>query len=84
MIAKCDSTQNEIAGVEVKGFPTIKFFPGNDTKKQVEFNGERNTEGILNWLKEHTTHPWVELDGAKAEEPKAEEPKKEEPKKDDL
>lgn len=63
VIAKCDSTANEIAGVEVKGFPTLKFWSGKNKKTSVEFNGDRTTEGILNWLKENTSHPWVELAG---------------------
>lgn len=30
VIAKCDSTANEIAGLNIKGFPTIKWFPANN------------------------------------------------------
>jgi protein disulfide-isomerase A1 len=60
VIAKVDSTTNEVTGVEIKGFPTLKFFPGNDKKNPVDFEGDRTEEGILAWLKEHTTHKWVE------------------------
>lgn len=50
VIAHCDSTANEIASVTVKGFPTIKFWPGNNKTKPIDFNGDRSTEGILKWL----------------------------------
>lgn len=63
VIAKCDSTANEIAAVSVKGFPTLKFWPGNNKKKVMDFNGDRTTEGILKWLKENSSHPWVEIEG---------------------
>jgi len=29
VIAKCDATANEVPGVNIKGFPTLKFWPGN-------------------------------------------------------
>jgi len=60
IIAKCDATANEIPGVNIKGFPTLKFYKGNDKKNPVEFEGEREEAGIISWLKEHTTHTWVD------------------------
>lgn len=30
VIAKIDSTANEVDGVDIKGFPTLKFYPAND------------------------------------------------------
>lgn len=67
VIAKLDSTLNEVEGVSVRGFPTLKFYPGNDKSNPIDFEGERTTEGILKWLKEKTTHPWVEGGSASAE-----------------
>jgi len=55
-IAKCDATANEIDGVEIKGYPTIKFYPGGDKAHPVSFEGERNADGIVKWLKEHAKH----------------------------
>lgn len=75
VIAKCDSTANEIPNVEIKGFPTIKFFKAGAKKAPIDFSGERTTEGILKFLKENTSHPWVDLEAA---------PEAEKPKKDDL
>ncbi|KRX00945.1 Thioredoxin-like fold [Pseudocohnilembus persalinus] len=63
ILAKIDATKNEILGIQVDGFPTIKYFPGNQKNRQVqEYNGDRNAEAIVEWLKSHTTHPWVESD----------------------
>mgnify|MGYP001800898186 FL=1 len=32
VIAKMDSTQNEVEEVSVRGFPTLKFFPAGSSK----------------------------------------------------
>lgn len=55
VLAKVDSTANEITGVAVKGFPTIKFFPNGKKDSPVDFEGDRTEEGILKYLKEKTT-----------------------------
>ena len=39
VIAKMDGTENEHSDIEVKGFPTIMFFPAGDAKKAVPFEG---------------------------------------------
>ena len=51
VIAKIDSTGNEIEGVSVSGFPTIKFFPKGSKWAPVEYDGEREVEGFKAWLK---------------------------------
>jgi protein disulfide-isomerase A1 len=51
VIAKCDSTQNEIEGVSVTGFPTIKFFPKGSKRAPIDYDGEREVEGFKTWLK---------------------------------
>lgn len=49
VIAKIDSTANELEDIKVHGFPTIKFFPaGSD--KVVEYNGERTLDGFVKFL----------------------------------
>jgi protein disulfide-isomerase A1 len=55
VITKIDSTANEVDGVEIKGFPTLKFYPGNDKANPVDYEGERTAAGIISWLKEHAT-----------------------------
>jgi len=56
VIAKCDSTANEIEGLGVKGFPTIRYFPANNkTKPGVEYNGGRTLEDFEKYLEENKT-----------------------------
>jgi protein disulfide-isomerase A1 len=57
IIAKMDSTQNEVESVSVQGFPTIKFFPANDKLNPIDFNGERTVEGFTKFLTEKSTNP---------------------------
>jgi len=55
VIAKMDSTANEVDDLRVQSYPTLKFYPSNKKKKPVEFDGDRTKEGIIKWLKKHTT-----------------------------
>jgi hypothetical protein len=41
--------------VKIQGFPTIKYFPGNGKDTPIEFDGDRTEEGIIKFMKEHTT-----------------------------
>ena len=59
VIAKMDATANEANGVNIKGFPTIKFYPANN-KNPVEFEGERNFEGLLKFVNEKAS---IKFDG---------------------
>jgi len=49
VIAKMDSTANEIEEVKVEGFPTIKLFKKGDNKI-IDYNGERTLEGMSKFL----------------------------------
>lgn len=49
VIAKMDSTANEVEQVKVQGFPTIKLFKKGDNKV-VDYNGERTLEGMSKFL----------------------------------
>lgn len=41
MLAKVDSTENEISGLEIQGYPTVKFWRKDKSAFPIEFNGER-------------------------------------------
>ena len=64
VIAKVDSTENEVAGLDIQGFPTLKWWGKDKSAEPIEYNGERDTEGIISWIKEHTEYDWVEVEGA--------------------
>lgn len=49
VIAKMDSTANELETVKVQGFPTIKYFTAGDNKV-IDYNGERTLEGLKKFL----------------------------------
>ena len=64
ILVKVDSTENEVADVEIQGFPTLKFWGKDKSAAPVDYNGGRDADGILSWLKDHTEYDWVELDDA--------------------
>ena len=54
VIAKVDATANEIEGVSIRGFPTIKFFKNGAKRSPVDYSGEREVEGFKKWLSENS------------------------------
>jgi protein disulfide-isomerase A1 len=56
VIAKVDSTANEVSQVAIKGFPTIKFFPAGKKSSPIDFDGDRTVEGFTTWLEKHVTN----------------------------
>lgn len=71
LLVKVDSTENEVSGVDIQGFPTLKFWGKDKSAEPIEYNGGRDADGIVQWLKEHTQYEWVEP--VEAEEPAAAE-----------
>jgi len=61
VVAKMDSTANELESIKIQGFPTIKLFKKGDNKV-VDYNGERTLEGFTKFLESGG------LDGAGVEE----------------
>jgi len=48
VIAKMDSTANEVENVKVQGFPTLKLFKKDNTI--VDYNGERTLEALAKFM----------------------------------
>ena len=46
VIAKLDSTKNEIEGVDIEGFPTIKMFK-KETNEEIEYVGRKKILCLL-------------------------------------
>lgn len=59
VIAKMDSTGNELEEVKVQGFPTIKLFKSG-SNEIIDFDGERTEAGFIKFLDEQ-----VPAEGAK-------------------
>jgi len=53
IIADFDATANEAEGVEIRGYPTLKFFP-RDNKAGVDYNEGREYDDIVAWLAENS------------------------------
>jgi len=52
VIAKMDATANEVAGVSVKSFPTIRMFRVGSAP--IEYEGDRTLEGFKKFITEKT------------------------------
>jgi len=52
VIAKFDATANEVEGLEIRGYPTLKFYPAGSKGNPIDYDGERALDDIKNWLKE--------------------------------
>ncbi|CAD8179388.1 unnamed protein product [Paramecium pentaurelia] len=62
IIAKCDATANEVEGVSIESFPTLKFWKNGQKDQVISYSGGRDEAGFISFLKENTSHPWVDLD----------------------
>ncbi len=49
-----DATANEVDGVNIQGFPTLKFYPANN-KTPMDFSGDRTAEGFYSFLEKSTS-----------------------------
>ena len=49
VVAQIDATQNDIAGMEPEGFPTILFYPKGN-KKGVEYDGSRDEHDLVQFV----------------------------------
>lgn len=49
-----DATANEVDGVDIRGYPTLKFYPRGKKSSPVDYDGNRDTEGFKAWIKENS------------------------------
>ena len=54
IIAKFDATVNEVQGLEIRGYPTLKFYP-KDNKAGVDYDAGREEADFKKWLSENSS-----------------------------
>lgn len=54
VIAKFDATANEVAGLEVRGYPTLKYYPKTN-KEGMDYGGDRELDDFKKWLSENSS-----------------------------
>jgi len=59
VIAKMDATANEVnvKNLSVKGYPTLVFFKGNDKTHPIRYEGGREADDFVAYLKANAHHP---------------------------
>lgn len=77
-LALMDATENDApADYKARGFPTIHFFAAGEQQTGIEFDGDRSSKSIIEWLQAKVTHKF-EFDtstlGADPEASEEEEP----------
>ena len=54
VIAKFDATVNEVEGLEIRGYPTLKFYP-KDNKAGIDYDAGREDGDFQKWLAENSS-----------------------------
>jgi len=65
-LAKIDATENEVPGVAVQGFPTLKFWKAG-AAEPVDYDGPREADGIIDWLKKNASFEWSEASASETD-----------------
>lgn len=55
VIAKVDHTENEVPD-KITGYPTIKLFPAGDKENPIVFDGSRDLDSFVKFIREKGTH----------------------------
>ena len=53
-IGKFDATANEVDGLEIRGYPTLKFYPKGKKSTPIDYDGGRELEDFKKWIKENS------------------------------
>jgi len=77
VVAKMDSTINELEHTKINSFPTIKLFK-KETNEVVEYSGERTLEGLSKFLESGGTYGQAAPSQAEEEDEDDDSPKKDE------
>ena len=77
LLAKIDATENEVENINISGFPTVKFYPGNKKNKApIDYNGDRSVNDMIKFIKTNAATPIIydeEAKDTKTDKDKSEE-----------
>ena len=66
LLAKIDATENEVENINISGFPTVKFYPGNKKNKApIDYNGDRSVNDMIKFIKTNAATPIIYDEDAK-------------------
>ncbi|KAI0563820.1 Disulfide-isomerase PDIA-3 Endoplasmic reticulum lumen [Gracilaria domingensis] len=72
--AMMEATENDAPDeYKARGFPTIYFFKAGAEQKGIEFDGDRSSKGIIEWVQEHTSSKFEFDTSTLGEDPEPEE-----------
>ena len=60
MLADFDGTLNEVNEIDISGYPTLLWYGKDKSVKPTSYNGGRDKQGILDWIKDHSEYDWVD------------------------
>lgn len=69
-----EATENDAPDAyKAKGFPTMHFFPAGEEQKGIDFDADRSSKAIIEWLQNKTTKKFEFDTDALGEDPEPEE-----------
>lgn len=62
IVAKIDGTANDVEGIDVEGFPTIKLWRASSKDDPLEYDSDRDVDSFVSWLEEKASLPFSRED----------------------
>ena len=56
VVARMDVTQNDVDGLDVSGFPTLRLWRADRKSTVLEFDQDRSVENLVDWMEEHGSY----------------------------
>lgn len=79
-LAMMEATENDAPeDYKARGFPTIHFFKAGEEQTGTEFDGDRSSKGIIEWIQNHTSKQFEFDTSSLGEDPEPEEEEDTEP-----